>query len=100
MPRWIQSVSTSSRTLHAQGAAKSGLPSGGVAEVKDQSADFVMAIDVVEHIEGNLGFLRQFRLKGRYGVLHIPLDLSLQAVFRMLPILAARESLGHIHYFT
>lgn len=62
--------------------------------------DVVMAIDVFEHVENYIGFLRRLRTKGQYKVFHIPLDLSVQSVLRNSPILAGREWLGHLHYFT
>jgi SAM-dependent methyltransferase len=62
--------------------------------------DVVMAIDVFEHVEDYLGFLRKLRSKGRYQIFHIPLDLSVQTVFRGSPITNVRNSVGHIHYFT
>lgn len=62
--------------------------------------DIVLAIDVFEHVEDYLVFLRNVRRKGRYKILHIPLDLSVQTVFRSSPILKARQRVGHIHYFT
>ena len=33
-------------------------------------------------------------------IFHIPLDLSVQTVLRSSPIIKARQSVGHIHYFT
>lgn len=62
--------------------------------------DVAMAIDVFEHVEDYFGFLRKFREKGKYKVFHIPLDLSVQTVFRSSPILKSRAHVGHIHYFT
>jgi len=62
--------------------------------------DLVLAIDVFEHIEDYMGFLRKLKDKGKYKIFHIPLDISVQAVLRSSPILKARESVGHIHYFT
>ncbi len=62
--------------------------------------DVVMAIDVFEHIEDYLGFLRALLPLGDAHVFHIPLDLSVQAVLRGRPILANRSRLGHLHYFT
>lgn len=62
--------------------------------------DIVMAIDVFEHIEDYFGFLRNIQKKGRYKIFHIPLDLSVQAILRMSPILRVRKKVGHIHYFT
>ncbi len=62
--------------------------------------DVVMAIDVFEHVEDYYGFLRQLKEKGRYKIFHIPLDLSVQTVFRSSKIINVRKSSGHIHYFT
>ncbi len=69
-------------------------------EEVDAYFDIVMAIDVLEHVEDYWGFLIRLREKGRYKIFHIPLDLSVQAVLRSFPIVRARESVGHIHYFT
>lgn len=60
----------------------------------------VMAIDVIEHIEDLFQFLRKLRQKGDYKIFHIPLDLSVQSVLRGSPMMRARASVGHIHYFT
>lgn len=62
--------------------------------------DVVMAIDVFEHIDDYLGFLRKLRPKGQYKLFHIPLDLSVLTVLRSTPIMRARSLVGHIHYFT
>jgi len=62
--------------------------------------DVAMAIDVFEHVQDYFGFLCKLRKKGTYKIFHIPLDLSVSAVLRSSPILKARSSVGHIHYFT
>ena len=62
--------------------------------------DLVLCIDVFEHVEDYLAFLRALKDKGRYKLFHIPLDLSVQTVWRCSPILKSRQGLGHIHYFT
>jgi hypothetical protein len=62
--------------------------------------DIVMAIDVFEHVEDYLGFIRKLRSKGKFKVLHIPLDLSVQTVLRASPLRAVRQQYGHLHYFT
>jgi 2-polyprenyl-3-methyl-5-hydroxy-6-metoxy-1,4-benzoquinol methylase len=62
--------------------------------------DIVMAIDVFEHVEDYFGFLRKMKCKAEYKIFHIPLDLSVQTVLRASPIIRARKSVGHIHYFT
>jgi cyclopropane fatty-acyl-phospholipid synthase-like methyltransferase len=70
--------------------------------LKEEKAffDVVMAIDVFEHVEDYLGFVRNLRTKGRYKVFHIPLDLSVQTVFRGDVLSTQRKKLGHLHYFT
>jgi hypothetical protein len=70
--------------------------------LKDDIAhfDIVMAIDVFEHVEDYFGFLRKLKEKAEYKIFHIPLDLSVQTVFRSSPILKGRKRVGHIHYFT
>lgn len=62
--------------------------------------DLIMALDVIEHIEDYIGFLRKLRDKAEYKVFHIPLDMSVNSVLRMKPILHARDKVGHLHYFS
>jgi Methyltransferase domain len=71
-----------------------------LSDEREDSFDVVMAIDVFEHVEDYCGFLRKLRARGKYKVLHIPLDLSVQTVLRSSPILRRRAAIGHIHYFT
>jgi hypothetical protein len=59
-----------------------------------------LAIDVFEHVEDYFGFLRNLHKNGRYKIFHIPLDITVQTVLRMSPILRSREKVRHIHYFT
>lgn len=70
--------------------------------LEDEEAffDIVLAIDVFEHVEDYLSFLRKLREKGVYKIFHIPLDLSVQTVLRGSPILKVRYNVGHLHYFT
>lgn len=63
--------------------------------------DLVLAMDVLEHVPDYLGFLTKLKNKGRYKIFRIPLNLSVQSVlFKSRPILGARKSFGHLHYFT
>lgn len=66
---------------------------------KDVSCDVLMMIDVVEHVEDYFSFLRKLKSKGKYKLVHLPLELSVQGVLRMTPILEGRANVGHIHYF-
>lgn len=61
--------------------------------------DLLMAIDVFEHVDDYMSFLRAIRGKATYKIFHIPLDLSVQTILRGSPIMRVRESVGHVHYF-
>lgn len=62
--------------------------------------DLLLCLDVFEHVEDYFGFLRGLRGKARHKIFHIPLDLSVQWVWRSRPIMREREQAGHLHYFT
>lgn len=64
-----------------------------------EDADVMLVMDVVEHIEDYLGFLKKLRGRARFIMLHVPLDLSLQSILRHTPE-KVRRSAGHLHYFT
>ena len=65
---------------------------------EDGKQDIALIIDVFEHVEDYLGFLRRIRSYAEYFIFHIPLDLHVQGLLRdALPI--ARRDLGHLHYF-
>ena len=59
----------------------------------------VLAIDVMEHVEDYLSFLKKLKPIGKSKIFHIPLDLSAQSVARSRPIMQLRKGVGHIHYF-
>ncbi len=62
--------------------------------------DLLLCIDVFEHVEDYMGFLRKLRRKAEHTIFHIPLDLSVQTVLRCLPtIVERRTSVGHLHSF-
>src|SRR5712692_395467 len=69
-------------------------------EEKDRFFDLLLVVDVIEHLEYSFSFLRRLRTAGRYKIFHIPLDLSLQTVFRENALLKRRDMYAHLHYFT
>ena len=73
-----------------------------LGDLKNDDAyfDLILALDVMEHIEDCWSFLRQFKTKSTYKIFHIPLDLSVQTVFRPSGLLKRRDLYGHLHYFT
>ena len=66
----------------------------------DETFDLLLCIDVLEHVEDYIGFLRGLRGKATHTILHIPLDTSAQTVLRAKPFLEMRRRSGHLHYFT
>lgn len=83
------------RTLHPAADVRHGdiLASGAVW-------DIVLLLDVIEHLEDCYSFLRSIGTIARRVVLHIPLEMTVQAVLRMQPLISARRSVGHLHYFS
>jgi SAM-dependent methyltransferase len=61
--------------------------------------DLLLLIDVFEHVEDYMGFLRSLHKKSKWFVFHIPLDLHLQGLLRNRQI-SVREHVGHLHYFS
>ena len=70
----------------------------GVPE--DSFFDMILAIDVIEHVENPIGFLRDLKAHCRHLVAHIPLAISVQNALRPHTLLRSRQTVGHIHYFT
>ncbi len=67
--------------------------------VEDVYFDIALCIDVFEHVEDYMGFIRNFKSKAEYKIFHVPLDLSISSLLRNR-LLKGRESIGHLHYFT
>ena len=72
---------------------------GDISET-DERFDLVMALDVFEHVDDYLGFLRNLAGRSTHTVFHIPLDMTALSVARSTPMLRNRERIGHIHYFS
>lgn len=71
-----------------------------ITQEENASFELILVMDVIEHLEDYFSFLREIKPKARYKILHIPLDLSVQTVFRRNGLMHVREAYGHIHYFT
>ena len=62
--------------------------------------DLALAIDVFEHVDDYIGFIRRIARIARYKAFHIPLELSVSSMLRPGTLAAARRDVGHIHYYT
>lgn len=65
----------------------------------NQKYDVLLCMDVVEHVEDYLGFLKQLKARATFHIFHIPLDINVAAILRNTMI-DMRRSVGHLHYFT
>lgn len=61
--------------------------------------DLLLLIDVFEHVEDYMGFLRKLSKRARWFVFHIPLEMHISALLRDRQ-LYSREQVGHLHYFS
>ena len=64
----------------------------------DERYDIALCLDVVEHVEDYLGFLKDIRPRSRFVIFNIPLDMC---VIKLVTpgLRRARENVGHLHYF-
>lgn len=64
----------------------------------ERHADVVLCLDVFEHIEDYMGFLRKLKSHGSYFVFNVPMDMC---VMKLLTngLMYARKEVGHLHYF-
>lgn len=62
--------------------------------------DLLLTMDVAEHVEDYLGFLSALRPRAERHIFHLPLDLSLISSVQPERLDWAKESVGHLHYFT
>jgi len=60
--------------------------------------DLLLIIDVFEHVDDYLGFLKLYKNKAKFTIFHIPLDISVQAILRN-KLMYERKQVGHLHYF-
>ena len=71
-----------------------------IGKEREVQFDLILALDVIEHLEDYFSFLRAIKPQGRHHIFHIPLDLSVQTVFRRNALLKRRDLHAHLHYFT
>jgi hypothetical protein len=85
----------------AQAKTTSGL-SFCQASVLDKNAHFdaILLIDVIEHLDDYIGYVRRIQSHADYFILHIPLDLSVLSLLRDWPMMKRRRGVGHLHCFT
>lgn len=66
----------------------------------DVHFDLVLCIDVVEHIEHHMDFLRRLRSHGDRVLFHVPLEISVSSSFRPRTLVRSWEDRGHVQKFS
>ncbi len=64
----------------------------------EKQADVVLCLDVFEHVEDYMGFLKKLKSHGSHVIFNVPMDMC---VMKLLTggLKYAREEVGHLHYF-
>lgn len=93
-------ISTAALGLMAPPSSASIAMHTGTVQDIDRQFELALCLDVFEHVPDYLGFLDSLRSRATFFIFHIPLDLSAQSVMRSSPLTHARETVGHLHYFT
>ena len=66
---------------------------------EDAFFDILLCIDVFEHVDDYIGFVKALKSKATFHIFHIPLDINVLSVLRD-GMTASRNTVGHLHYFT
>ncbi len=69
-----------------------------ISKTSDYS-DILLCIDVFEHVENYINFLKELKSHSKKHVFHIPLDINVLGIFRN-KLIKERKAVGHLHYFT
>ena len=88
------------RFWDAHAAARIEFRLGDFFELSRERFDLMLVMDVIEHVPDTFDFLTRLRAHAAHHLFHVPLDLSALTVLREAPLLAQRERVGHIHYYT
>jgi len=69
-------------------------------DINDTEAhyDVLICMDVFEHVEDYLGFVRNLGARAEYKIFHVPLDIHVNSLFRN-GMMRGRAAVGHLHYF-
>ena len=70
-----------------------------ITRLKCKPVDLIVVMDVIEHVEDYMSFLRSVRERGEWKIFHVPLDITIQGVLRN-SLLTGWDNVGHIHAFT
>ncbi len=67
--------------------------------VETPHSDLLLVLEVVDHVEDYLGFLRAIRSRAEWKLFSFSLDINMQAALRKGELLRRHEVHSHIHHF-
>jgi len=68
--------------------------------IESPQLDMLMALEVVDHVEHYLGFLRMLKSRATLKLFSFSLDISVQSAFRAGAFLQRRNVHNHLHHFS
>jgi SAM-dependent methyltransferase len=68
-------------------------------EIETGPLDMLLILEVVDHVEDYLGFLRMLKQRAEWKLFSFSLDISVQSAFRKGLFTQRREVHNHIHHF-
>lgn len=77
-----------------------GFVQGDFIALAPPPVDLLLTMDVAEHVEDYIAFMRALRPRAKNHIYHLPLDLSVLSMMQPQRLRWNFESVGHLHYFT
>lgn len=68
-------------------------------ELETPPFDLLLVLEVVDHIEDYLGFLRMLKSRATWKIFSFSLDISVQSALRSGALLQRRQIHSHLHHF-
>lgn len=65
----------------------------------EQHYDLLLFIDIIEHIEDYIGFLRKIKDRSHYKIFNFPLEIFALKALMSHKYIDSRTKYGHLHYF-
>lgn len=64
-----------------------------------ETYDLLLYLDIIEHIEDYIDFLRKTKKRGEYKIFNFPLEIFAAKALFGSKLVDSRKRFGHIHYF-
>ena len=68
-------------------------------ELETPYFDLLLMLEVIDHVEDYLGFLRMLRTRAKWKIISFSLDISVQSAVRTGVFSRWRDTLRHLHHF-